>query len=77
MGKVISSGDSGHGVTFAKGGTTKMFGKGGAGPAPEGVSARPAQTGVGEKFASGGKGKMFGKGHAGAMPAGVSAKPSQ
>ena len=60
---------------FAKGGKTKMFGKGTAGRAESEVSGKASNSppGGSEKFASGGKsGAMFGKGHAGKVtPASV------
>jgi hypothetical protein len=75
MGKVIKK--SANPGFFAEGGSTKMFGKGGAAPAPAGQNAYESQPGVGAKFAEGGKGHMFGKGHANEMQAGQSAKSSQ
>lgn len=75
MSKVIAS--SPRPEFFAKGGTTKMFGKGGADPATAGQSAYENQPGAGAEFASGGKGHMFGKGHATPAEAGQSAKNSQ
>jgi hypothetical protein len=65
---------------FAKGGKTKMFGKGTAGRAESDVSGKASNSPAGgsEKFASGGKsGAMFGKGHAGKVTPGVSGKQSQ
>ena len=48
-------------VTFAKGGTTKMFGQQGAEPQKAGESGHdPKSQGAGAKFAKGGSGKMFG-----------------
>lgn len=46
-------------VAFAKGGTTKMFGKQHAGPDRAGETSG-TKAGSGGKFAKGGKGKMFG-----------------
>lgn len=77
---------------FAKGGTTKMFGKGHASDAPSGVSGKESQEkndgakpdvndaeGYGGKFRfqEGGSGGMFGKGHAGKKIPGISGKASQ
>lgn len=77
---------------FAKGGSTKMFGKGHTGKAPSGVSAKQSQEGgdgakpdvndaegygSGFRYASGGSGSMFGKGHAGKKIPGISGKASQ
>lgn len=45
---------------FAKGGSTKMFGKQHAGPQVPGVAGK-ATKGDGGKFAKGGSTKMFGK----------------
>lgn len=73
MGKVIGNANK---VSFAKGGTTKMFGKQGADKAVAGSTAVD-KGGASRKMAAGGKGKMFGKGHAGSMEAGVTAKKSQ
>jgi hypothetical protein len=77
MGKVISSGA--RPGFFAAGGKTKMFGKGTAGEAAEGVSGKESNSpaGGGAKFASGGKGHMFGKGSAGKKVPGVSGKQTQ
>jgi hypothetical protein len=77
MGKVISSGARPD--FFAKGGTGKMFGKGTAGKATEGVSGKESNSpaGGGDKFASGGSGKMFGKGAAGKKIPGISGKATQ
>jgi hypothetical protein len=74
MGKVISSGARPD--FFAKGGTGKMFGKGTAGKATEGVSGKESNSppGGSDKFASGGKGKMFGKQSANKMTPGQSGK---
>jgi len=74
MGKVLSSGDKPG--FFAKGGTGKMFGKGGAGDAESGVSGKQsnAPSGSSDKFASGGKTKMFGKQTANKMTPGQSGK---
>lgn len=77
---------------FAKGGTTKMFGKGHAGKAVAGVSAKQSQEadsggkpdendaegyGSGFRFPEGGSGSMFGKGHAGKKVPGISGKATQ
>jgi hypothetical protein len=64
---------------FAQGGDGKMFGKGEAGEAEEGVSGKQSQTpsGGGDKWASGGTTKMFGKGHANKAEPGQSGKSSQ
>lgn len=77
MGKVISSGDRPD--FFAKGGTTKMFGKGTAGKVTEGQSGKESNSPAGgsDKFASGGSGKMFGKGSAGKKVPGISGKATQ
>jgi hypothetical protein len=74
MGKVISSGDKPG--FFAKGGTGKMFGKGTAGKAEEGVSGKESNSppGGSDKFASGGKGHMFGKQSANKATPGQSGK---
>lgn len=45
---------------FAKGGSTKMFGKQAAGPQTPGLSAKK-NAGDGGKFAKGGGKKMFGQ----------------
>jgi hypothetical protein len=78
MGRVVKSSSSPD--FFAKGGKTKMFGKGTAGRAESDVSGKASNSppGGGDKFASGGKsGAMFGKGHAGKVTPGVSGKQSQ
>jgi hypothetical protein len=77
---------------FAKGGKTKMYGKGHASEAPSGVSGKQSQEandgakpdendaegyGSGFRFAEGGSGGMFGKGHAGKKVAGISGKATQ
>jgi hypothetical protein len=64
---------------FAKGGDTKMFGKGRAGEAEDGVSGKQSNdpSGGGDKWASGGSTKMFGKGHANKAEPGQSGKTSQ
>jgi hypothetical protein len=62
---------------FAKGGDTKMFGRGTAHPAESAVSGKSENGGGDSKFAKGGSGKMFGKGHAGKKVAGVSGKQDQ
>ena len=61
------------GADFAKGGSTKMFGKQVAGPQRPGCTAHDT-SGDGGKFASGGSTKMFGKQAAGPMPSGQSGK---
>jgi hypothetical protein len=77
MPKVISSGD--RPGFFAQGGKTKMFGKGTAGEAAEGVSGKESNSpaGGGDKFAKGGSGHMFGKGSAGKKVPGISGKATQ
>lgn len=57
-------------LSGAKGGSTKMFGKAGAAPAPAGTSSPPHA--MGDKFAKGGSGKMFGEGYAAAQTPGQS-----
>jgi hypothetical protein len=47
-------------VTFAEGGTTKMFGPQAAGPDKPGDTGKDQSSAPGAKFASGGKAKMFG-----------------
>jgi hypothetical protein len=58
-------------TTFAKGGTTKMFGEQEAGSRTSAdkspSTGKPDSSGPGEKFAEGGKGKMFG--YQGSLPA--------
>jgi len=78
MGKV-TGGAHEKGFEFAKGGNTKMYGPGYAGPAPEGVTARQSKdSGKGSgKFAAGGKTKMFGQGSARTQEPGVTARKSQ
>jgi hypothetical protein len=67
-----------HNVTFAQGGSGKMFGKGTAGPAEEGVSGKSSNDmGGGEWAKGGGSNRMFGKGHAGKKVPGVSGKQDQ
>ena len=77
MGKVIS--EDTKGITFAKGGTGKMFGKGTAGRAVSDTSGKQSNSpsGGGDKFASGGSGKMFSKGHAEKAIPGQSGKSGQ
>ena len=75
MGKEISKGPRPD--FFAKGGDGKMFGKGKAGPADEGVSGKASNDLGGGKWAEGGSGKMFGKGHANKAESGQSGKSSQ
>jgi hypothetical protein len=74
MGKFLKNA---HSVEFAKGGTTKMFGKGVAAPAVAGQSGKDSNGGPDAKFAAGGKTHMFGKGHANQAPSGVSIKDTQ
>lgn len=77
---------------FAKGGTTKMFGKGHAGTKEPSISGKASQEhnsgskpqeneaegyGSGFRFAEGGSGAMFGKGHAGKKIPGISGKATQ
>lgn len=59
--------------SFPKGGSTKMAGKGHAGPQTPGQTASMNKS-DGGKFAKGGSGKMAGKGHAGPAMAGRTAK---
>jgi hypothetical protein len=75
MGKVISEGTKG--VTFAQGGSGKMFEKGTAHPAESGVSGKDSNGGDDQKFAEGGSTHMFGKGHANKAESGQSGKTSQ
>lgn len=63
----------GPGISFPKGGNTKMFGKRHAGPQSAGTTAT-APKGSGGKFPMGGKGHMFGKQHAGPRKAGITGK---
>ena len=74
MGKVISSSDKPG--FFPKGGSTKMFGKGGAGRVTPGQSGKPSNSpsGSSDKFPSGGSGKMFGKQSANKATPGQSGK---
>jgi hypothetical protein len=74
MGKVLKNANS---VSFPQGGSGKMFGKGTAGPASEGVSGKDSNDLGGGKWPVGGKGKMFDKGHAGKATPGVSGKQNQ
>ena len=74
MGKVLSTKNS---VTFPKGGSGKMFGKGTAGPAASEVSGKASNDLGGGKWAKGGGGKMFGKGKANAAVSGQSGKANQ
>ena len=83
MAKVIKKGeDPGF---FAKGGKTKMFGRGHASKREPDISGKSSQGsddgqsmgGEGIKAAKGGTGKMFGKGHAGHRVAGITGKASQ
>lgn len=62
-------------ASFAKGGSTKMFGKQHAGPQKPGTTGK-SNSGDGGKFAKGGNGKMFGKGSAKPSVAGHTAKTS-
>jgi len=90
MGKVEKRSESPE--FFAKGGTTKMFGKGHAATKVPGISGKESQEknsgegpdeneaegyGAGFKFAEGGSGGMFGKGHAGKKIPGISGKATQ
>ena len=77
MGKVESSGARPD--FFAKGGTTKMFGKGKAGDVTSGQSGKESNSpaGGGDKWAAGGSGKMFSKGSAGKKVPGISGKATQ
>lgn len=59
--------------SFAKGGTTKMFGLQHAGPDKAGMSG-PTKTGTGGKWAKGGSGHMFGRQTAGPRKPGQSGK---
>lgn len=69
MSKVVKSGKG----DFAKGGSTKMFGKQSAGPdAPFHTGKK--DIGDGGKFAKGGSTKMFGKQSAKAVTPGVTRK---
>ena len=58
---------------FAKGGSTKMFGKQSTGPQKPGTTAA-TKTGNGGKFAKGGSTKMFGKQSANPRRPGVTGK---
>lgn len=64
---------------FAKGGKTKMFGKGTAGRAVPDQSGKESNSPAGgdAEFAEGGSTKMFGKGHAGKKIPGISGKATQ
>lgn len=70
MGK-FSKGPS---IDFPKGGSGKMYGKGGTRPAESGQSGKSDQSGDGKKFPNGGSGKMFGKQSAGKALSGQSGK---
>jgi hypothetical protein len=75
MGKVEKrSADPGF---FAKGGTGKMFGKGGADESNSGQSGKESQGSANRDFPKGGTTKMFGKGSAGKKIPGISGKASQ
>jgi hypothetical protein len=77
MAKVVKkSDDPGF---FAKGGKTKMFGKGEVGKITAGQTGKDsnAPSGGGAKWAAGGSNHMFGKGSAGQKTPGVSGKESQ
>lgn len=60
-------------ASFAKGGSTKMFGKQHAGPQKPGVKGH-STSGSGGKFAKGGNGHMFGKQSANPRRPGVTGK---
>jgi hypothetical protein len=64
------------GFEFAKGGTTKMFGRQYANQQQPGDTSHATKDGE-QKFAQGGKTKMFGIGHANLAEAGATAKKSQ
>jgi len=72
----VTSGAHEKGFEFAKGGTTKMFGRQFANEQDPGLTSHETKNGE-QKFAEGGKGKMFGIGHANTAEAGVTAKKSQ
>ena len=72
MGKVISSSDKPG--FFPKGGSGKMFPKGGTSPAVAGQSGKSSQGPSGGDWAKGGSGKMFGKQSANKMTPGQSGK---
>lgn len=75
MGKVEKrSADPGF---FAKGGTGKMFGKGGADESNAGQSGKESQGSANRDFPKGGTTKMFGKGSAGKKIPGISGKATQ
>lgn len=59
-------------ASFAKGGSTKMFGKQHAGTQTPGQTA--TKSGAGGKFAKGGSGHMFGKQSANPRRPGVTGK---
>lgn len=63
MAKVLSEGN--HGITFAKGGDTKMFGKGHVRTKVPGISGKEDNTSSSGKWAEGGSTKMHGRQHAG------------
>lgn len=71
----VTGGAHEKGFQFAKGGSTKMFGRQNAGQQQPGLTSHA--TGASPKFAEGGKGKMFGQGHANTMETGVTAKHAQ
>lgn len=56
-----------HDVTFAEGGTTKMFGEQSASPDTPGNTGKTEKAAPGAKYAEGGSTKMFG--FHGAVPA--------
>jgi hypothetical protein len=72
MGKVISSGAKPG--FFAKGGTGKMFGKGGSSPSKSGQSGKDSTSPSGGDWGKGGSTKMFGKQTANKMTPGQSGK---
>lgn len=59
-------------ASFARGGSTKMFGKQHAGTQTPGQTA--TKSGAGGKFAKGGSKHMFGKQHANPRRSGVTGK---
>jgi hypothetical protein len=67
----VTHNETSHDVTFAKGGSTHMFGEQVAGERTGGdkspSTGKPDSSGPGAEFAKGGSGKMFG--FAGSMPA--------
>lgn len=68
------SGKAGN-VEFLQGGSTKMFGRGGAQPMPAGVTAPASKPGEGGKFIEGGHSNhMFPRMGASPMPAGTTSR---